>query len=115
MVWPAPGGTPPFVDHRRPPDRFSRTATSGRWSPRLHEMKPGIGRGRRRSRWLIAAGVAALAAAGAAASCAALGGRATGARLQRMQRAPEWQGSHFVNPQPSVDDTRGAIVTLFKP
>jgi L-ascorbate metabolism protein UlaG (beta-lactamase superfamily) len=70
---------------------------------------------RRRGRWLIAAGLVALAAAGAIASCAPLGGRATGARLQRMQKSPEWQGSHFENPQPIVNDTWAALVSLSKP
>jgi L-ascorbate metabolism protein UlaG (beta-lactamase superfamily) len=32
-----------------------------------------------------------------------------------MQRSPEWQGSHFQNPQPIVNDTRAAIVSLFRP
>jgi L-ascorbate metabolism protein UlaG (beta-lactamase superfamily) len=72
-------------------------------------------RSKRRARWLIAAGLAAIGAAGAFASCAPLGSRATGARLQRMQSSPEWQGSHFENPQPIVNDMRAAIVTLFRP
>ena len=57
----------------------------------------------------------ALAAAGSLANCAALGSRATGARLRRMQRSPEWQGSHFENPQPLVNDTWAAIVSLTRP
>jgi beta-lactamase family protein len=68
---------------------------------------------RGRGRWLIAA--VAVAAAGALANCAAFGGRATGARLKRMQKSPEWQGSHFENPQPIVNDTWAAVVTLFRP
>jgi L-ascorbate metabolism protein UlaG (beta-lactamase superfamily) len=72
-------------------------------------------RGKRGGQWLIAAGLAAVGAACAIASCAPLGGRATGARLTRMQRSPEWQGSHFENPQPIVNDMRAAIVTLFRP
>jgi L-ascorbate metabolism protein UlaG (beta-lactamase superfamily) len=76
-------------------------------------MNAGIGR-QRRSRWLIAAGVAAIAA-GALANCSALGGRAAGARLQRMHESPEWQGSHFENPQPIVNDTWAAVMTLFHP
>ena len=67
--------------------------------------KPG-----RRGRWLIAAGLAVIAAAGAIASCAPLGGRASGARLLRMHKSPEWQGSHFENPQPIVNDTWAAII-----
>src|SRR6202048_2851600 len=66
-------------------------------------------------RLLIAAGVTAIAAAGTIASWAALGGRATGARLRRMKKSPEWQGSHFENPQPIVNDNRAAIVSLFRP
>ena len=77
-------------------------------------MNPGIAQRRRRSRWLIAAGVTAIAAAGVVAIRAALGRRATGARLQRMQKSPEWQGSHFENPQPIVND-RWAVLTLFRP
>jgi L-ascorbate metabolism protein UlaG (beta-lactamase superfamily) len=56
-----------------------------------------------------------LAIATAIAACAPLGGRATGPRLERMKKSPEWQGSHFENPQPIVNDTWAAIVNLFKP
>jgi L-ascorbate metabolism protein UlaG (beta-lactamase superfamily) len=70
---------------------------------------------RRRRRSLITVGLAVMATAGAIANCAALGGRSTGARLQRMQKSPEWQGSHFENPQPIVNDTWAAVVTQFKP
>jgi L-ascorbate metabolism protein UlaG (beta-lactamase superfamily) len=77
-------------------------------------LNPGFARRRRRSRWLIAAGVTAIAAAGVVAIRAAFGGRATGARLQRMKKSPEWQGSHFENPQPIVNDTWAAVVTLFR-
>jgi len=59
--------------------------------------------------------LAAIAAAGAVASRAAFGGRATGARLQRMKKSPEWRGTHFENPQPIVNDTWGALRTLFRP
>jgi L-ascorbate metabolism protein UlaG (beta-lactamase superfamily) len=31
-----------------------------------------------------------------------------------MQKSPEWQGSHFENPQPIVNDTWAAVVTLFR-
>jgi L-ascorbate metabolism protein UlaG (beta-lactamase superfamily) len=70
-------------------------------------------RGRRR-RWLLA-GLMAIAAAGILVNCAALGGRARGARLERMRRSPEWQGSHFENPQPIVNDTWAAIIGLVRP
>jgi hypothetical protein len=32
-----------------------------------------------------------------------------------MQKSPEWQGSHFENAQPFVNDTWAAVVTLFRP
>jgi L-ascorbate metabolism protein UlaG (beta-lactamase superfamily) len=77
------------------------------------EMSVRIERRRRRSRWLIAAGVAGIAVAGAIANWPALGGRARGARLRRLRKSPEWQGSHFENPQPIVNDNWAAIVSLF--
>jgi L-ascorbate metabolism protein UlaG (beta-lactamase superfamily) len=64
---------------------------------------------RRRSRRLIAAGLAIVVAAGAVESCAPFGGRATGPRLEQMKKSPEWQGSHFENPQPIVNDLWAAI------
>ncbi|MGH9419340.1 MAG: MBL fold metallo-hydrolase [Thermoanaerobaculia bacterium] len=70
---------------------------------------------RRRRRWAIIVCLAAIAVAGTVANWAALGGRAKGARLRRMQKSPEWQGSHFQNPQPIVNDTWAAIVSLFRP
>ncbi len=60
-------------------------------------------------------GLASIATGGAVANCTALGGRATGARVVRMRKSPEWQGSHFDNPQPIVNDTWAAIVSLFRP
>jgi L-ascorbate metabolism protein UlaG (beta-lactamase superfamily) len=62
---------------------------------------------RRRRWWLIGAGLLAIVVAIAA--CAPLGARATGPRLERMKKSPEWQGSHFENPQPIVNDTWAAI------
>jgi len=55
-----------------------------------------------------------MVAAGAIANCAALGGRATGARLARMRQSPEWHGFHFENPQPVLNDTWAALVHLSK-
>ena len=72
-----------------------------------------IGRRRRGIQWIVAAGVTGIAIASLIANWAALGGRAKGARLRRMQKSPEWQGSHFENPQPIVNDTWAAIVSLF--
>jgi L-ascorbate metabolism protein UlaG (beta-lactamase superfamily) len=68
----------------------------------------------RRSRWLIAAGLVVMVAVGAIVSCAPFGGRATGVRLERMRRSPQWQGSHFENQQPIVNDTWASVVSLFK-
>jgi len=78
--------------------------------------KPGNARRRQRRRWLIAAGVTAIAAGAAVTRRPAFGGRATGARLQRMRSSPEWQDSHshFENPQPIVNDTWAAVLTLFR-
>ena len=59
--------------------------------------------------------MAAIVAAGGIANCAAIGGRATGARLERMRQSPEWRGSHFENPQPLLNDTWAALVHLFRP
>jgi L-ascorbate metabolism protein UlaG (beta-lactamase superfamily) len=69
--------------------------------------------GRRRRRWLIGAGLVAIVTALAA--CAPLGARARGPRLERMKKSPEWQGSHFENPQPIVNDTWAALRHLFSP
>ena len=67
---------------------------------------------RRPRRWLVALGLTAIVAA-AIAKYAPLGGRATGGRLERMKRSPEWQGSHFENPQPIVNDNWAAVKSLF--
>jgi L-ascorbate metabolism protein UlaG (beta-lactamase superfamily) len=72
-------------------------------------MNRSIRSSRHGRRWLVATGVAAMLAAGAVASCAPLGARATGVRLERMRKSPEWQGSHFENPQPIVNDLWAAI------
>ena len=69
----------------------------------------------RRRWWLIASGLLALGAVVSLANCAALGGRATGERLRRMKKSPEWRGSHFENPEPLVNDTWAAIVSLTRP
>lgn len=37
------------------------------------------------------------------------GGRATGARLERMQASPQWQDGRFVNPQPMWNDVLGSM------
>ena len=69
---------------------------------------------RRRGRWVIAAALAAIVGASAIANCAPLGGRASGARRARMRQSPEWHRSHFDNPQPILNDTWAALVSLFK-
>jgi L-ascorbate metabolism protein UlaG (beta-lactamase superfamily) len=51
--------------------------------------------------------------AAAIANYAPIGGRAAGGRLERMRRSPEWQGSHFENPQPIVNDNWAAVKSLF--
>jgi L-ascorbate metabolism protein UlaG (beta-lactamase superfamily) len=39
----------------------------------------------------------------------AFGHRATGARAARVKASPQWQGGHFVNPQPLEDDWLGML------
>ncbi len=49
--------------------------------------------------------------------CSALGARATGPRLVRMEASPEWSGSHgghFVNPQPLQNDTWGSVSAMLQ-
>jgi L-ascorbate metabolism protein UlaG (beta-lactamase superfamily) len=67
---------------------------------------------KRRGRWLIAAGLTAVVTVGATANCAALGSRAKGARRERMRRSPQWNGSHFENPQPLVNDAWAAVKAM---
>jgi len=44
----------------------------------------------------------------------AFGTRATGARLERMKKSPQWQGGRFVNPQPLWNDTSEALLSWTK-
>ena len=68
-------------------------------------------RGRR-----IAAVLAGIVAGGAAvvalmlAGCESLGEHASGERLARMQRSPEWRQDQFRNPQPMWSDMRDALM-----
>jgi L-ascorbate metabolism protein UlaG (beta-lactamase superfamily) len=48
-----------------------------------------------------------LVAALAASAWRGLGHAATGARLERMQRSPQWRDGHFNNPQPLINDIWG--------
>lgn len=43
----------------------------------------------------------------------ALGHRAEGPRRARMEASPNWQGGHFVNPQPLHNDIIGSITGMF--
>jgi len=43
----------------------------------------------------------------------ALGARAMGARLQRMQRSHHWANGRFVNPEEIRDDLPGALTAMF--
>jgi L-ascorbate metabolism protein UlaG (beta-lactamase superfamily) len=51
---------------------------------------------------------------GIAPGCATLGARARGARLERVERSPEWTGRQFENPQPLINDIWRSVVTLFE-
>jgi len=71
-------------------------------------------RGRRVAGMLLG-GAAAVAAAVALtlAGCQAFGERASGERLARMARSPEWRGDRFENPQPMWNDMHLALVHGF--
>jgi L-ascorbate metabolism protein UlaG (beta-lactamase superfamily) len=60
-------------------------------------------------------GALVVVSAAAVQNCAALGGRASGSRRVLMRQSPEWNGSHFENPQPLKNDTWAAIVSLSRP
>lgn len=47
--------------------------------------------------------------------CAAFGTRATGAERARMEQSPEWQKSHFVNPQPLRNDVWRGLCAVLDP
>ena len=60
----------------------------------------------------VVAGIAATVAAGIAltlAGCQSFGEHASGERLARMQRSPEWRDDRFRNPQPMWNDMGRAI------
>lgn len=44
------------------------------------------------------------------AGCQSFGEHASGERLARMQRSPEWRGGEFANPQPMWSDMRDALL-----
>jgi len=59
------------------------------------------------------AGIVAVVAAGVVltlAGCQSFGEHASGERLARMQRSPEWHDDRFVNPQPMWNDMRRALL-----
>ena len=68
--------------------------------------------GARRKAGLALGLLAALAAAVAATltGCQSFGEHASGERLARMQRSPEWQGDRFANPQAMWSDLRDALL-----
>ncbi len=43
----------------------------------------------------------------------AFGHRATGVRLARMEKSPQWKEGHFNNPQPLANDLWGSLTGLF--
>ena len=52
----------------------------------------------------------AVAVAGTLTGCQSFGEHASGERLARMQRSPEWQGDRFANPQAMWSDLRDAFL-----
>jgi len=67
------------------------------------------------TRGLLAAGLLVAMVLTVAAFCAwrGLGHRATGARLARIQRSPQWKDGRFRNLQPLVNDTWSALAGAF--
>lgn len=66
----------------------------------------------RAARWTGA--LVALALVGTLASAwTAFGGRAEGARRERMEHSPQWQDGHFENPQPLYNDFGRSISAMF--
>ena len=64
----------------------------------------------------IALGVLAalgVAIAATLAGCQSFGEHASGERLARMGRSPEWHGDRFQNPQPMWSDLRDALLRAF--
>ena len=45
--------------------------------------------------------------------CQSFGEHASGERLARMERSPEWHDAHFANPQPMWSDMRDALLRAF--
>jgi len=62
---------------------------------------------------LLAAGLALFTLLALASGWRAFGTSASGERLARMQRSPEWRDRHFVNPQPLQNDWWGALAGMF--
>jgi len=70
---------------------------------------------RRRVAGLLLGGAAAVAAGVALtfAGCPSFGERASGERLARMQKSPQWRDDRFENPQPMWNDMSRALVHGF--
>ena len=64
------------------------------------------------ARWIGTLLVLAVAAT-VADAWTAFGHRAEGARRARMEHSPQWQGSHFENPQPLYNDLWGSLTGMF--
>jgi L-ascorbate metabolism protein UlaG (beta-lactamase superfamily) len=66
----------------------------------------------RAARWLPLVVLVGLAAV-LANAWTAMGHRAVGERLARIQRSPQWHDGHFVNPQPLHNDNGAAMTAMF--
>jgi len=60
------------------------------------------------------AGIVLALTVGLVAGWRSFGKRATGVRRVRMEGSGEWQGDHFVNPQPLINDARAMLSGLFR-
>ena len=55
-----------------------------------------------------------LAGVGVASAWASFGGRATGARLDRIRQSPQWHDGMFQNPQAMWNDVTGALTGFMR-
>ena len=74
----------------------------------------GTGRVLRTLLKIAGAGIVLALTVGLVAGWRSFGKRATGARRARMEGSGEWQGDHFVNPQPLINDARAMLSGLFR-
>lgn len=68
----------------------------------------------KRGALILLAAVLAFAAFAIASGWSAFGKRASGDRLSRMEKSPQWKDGHFENPQPIINDNWRSIKGMFE-